>query len=169
MRYQFGSHTSSMKFGKNTNESTPHAGWRAGLSAGGSSSRPMSGLSHGPNRPLRSTLLDRLHHARILRRRHAAPRRHHAVRAVELVGERLEAVALQLARLLVHRLLRVQNRCVVELGEGVDEELPVAPDLGPVLVDLGHLAERVALEAGAELAEVVGAPTRCSRGRGSRR
>ncbi len=44
---------------------------------------------------------------------------------------------------------------MVELGEGVDEELPVAPDVGPVLVDLGHLAERVALDAGSEIAEVV--------------
>ena len=86
-----------------------------------------------------------------------------------LVGQRLEAVALELARLLGDGLLRVQNRCVVELREGVDEELPVAPDLGPVLVDLGHLAERVALEPGAELAEVLAQRRGVRRGRGSRR
>ena len=44
---------------------------------------------------------------------------------------------------------------MVELGEGVDEQLPVALDLGAVLVDLRQLAERVALEATAELAEVL--------------
>ena len=54
MSTQFGFQISTMKFGKNTNESMPHALWRAGLRPGGSSSRPMSGASHGPNRPLRS-------------------------------------------------------------------------------------------------------------------
>ena len=44
-----------MKFGKKTNESMPQDGWRAGLMPGGSSSMPMSGASHGPNRPLRSS------------------------------------------------------------------------------------------------------------------
>ena len=53
MRYQFGFQTSTMKLGKNRNESSPQAGWRAGFTAGGRS--PMSGPSHGPNRPLRST------------------------------------------------------------------------------------------------------------------
>ena len=36
---------------------------------------------------------------------------------------------------------------MVELRERIDEELPVAPDVGPVLVDLGHLVERVAVDA----------------------
>ena len=70
---------------------------------------------------------------------------------VQLVGEGLVAVALELARFVGHGLLGVENRCMVELGEGVDEELPVAPDVGAVLVDLGHLVEGVAVEASAEL------------------
>jgi hypothetical protein len=44
---------------------------------------------------------------------------------------------------------------MVELGEGVDEQLPVGPDVGPVLVDLGHLVERIAGQTGAEGAEVL--------------
>src|ERR1022692_3241207 len=52
MRYQFGFQMSTIKFGKNKKESTPHDGWRAGFRPGGSSSSPMSGASHGPKRPL---------------------------------------------------------------------------------------------------------------------
>ena len=63
----------------------------------------------------------------------------------------------------------MQDGCVVELGEGVDEELPVAPDLGAVLVDLRHLAERVALEALAQLTQVVAQRRGVVRRRGSRR
>src|SRR5208283_4657526 len=44
---------------------------------------------------------------------------------------------------------------VVELDEGVDEQLPVAADLGLIGVDLGHLVERVALQALAHLSEIV--------------
>ena len=44
---------------------------------------------------------------------------------------------------------------MVKLREGVDEELPVAPDLCPVLVDMGHLVERISGQAGTELAQVV--------------
>ena len=47
---------------------------------------------------------------------------------------------------------------MVELGEGVDEQLPVAAYVGPVLVDLGHLFERIAGQPPAELAEVVAEP-----------
>src|ERR1019366_4239752 len=64
-------------------------------------------------------------------------------------------VALELARLFTGCLPRVQNRCVVELGKGVDEELPVAADVRPVLVHLGHLAEWVTFNAGAQFSEVV--------------
>src|SRR5581483_5323315 len=49
-------------------------------------------------------------------------------------------------RVLVGRLLRVQNGCVVELGEGVHEQLPVRPDLGAVAEAGRQLAERIALE-----------------------
>ncbi len=42
--------------------------------------------------------------------------------------------------------LRVQDGCVVELLEGVHEELPVAPDVGADHEALGHLLERVALD-----------------------
>ena len=63
-----------------------------------------------------------------------------------VVVQALEAVAHELARLVGDVLLRVQHRRVVELGERVDVELPVAVHVGPVLVHLGHLAERVALE-----------------------
>ncbi len=100
-------------------------------------------------------LLNGLHHVEVLGRRHPAPGRHHAVRPVERVGERLVPDAGELARLLRGRLLRVEDRRVVELGEGVDEQLPVAADVGPVLVDLRHLVEGVAGDAGAELPEVL--------------
>ena len=49
----------------------------------------------------------------------------------------------------------MQHGRVVELGEGVDVELPVAVHVGPVLVDLRHLPERVPLETLCQLAEVV--------------
>jgi hypothetical protein len=96
-----------------------------------------------------------LNHLQVLRRRHAAPGRHHSVRAAQLVGQGFEAVLLQLGRLVGDRLLRVEDRRVVELGEGIDEELPVAVDLGAELVDLGLLPERVARETTRELAEVL--------------
>ena len=45
-----------MKLGKKTNESIPHDGWRAGFTPVGSSARfTPSGLSQGPNNPLRRT------------------------------------------------------------------------------------------------------------------
>ena len=80
---------------------------------------------------------------------------------VELVVQALEAVAHELARFVGDVLLRVQDGRVVELGERVDVELPVAVHVGPVLVDLGHLAERVALETVGELAEVVAQRDAC--------
>ena len=55
MSTQFGFQISTMKLGKKRNESSPHAWWRAGFSPSGSSSSPMSGASHTPKRPLRST------------------------------------------------------------------------------------------------------------------
>ncbi len=48
------------------------------------------------------------------------------MRAEQLVVQRLEAVAEQLGRFLRLGLALMQNRGVVELDEGVDEELPVA-------------------------------------------
>ena len=44
---------------------------------------------------------------------------------------------------------------MVELHEGVDEQLPVGPDLGAELVHLGHLAEGVLLDPGAESTHVL--------------
>ena len=44
---------------------------------------------------------------------------------------------------------------MVELGERVDVQLPVGVHVGAVLVDLGHRAEGVAVEAGGERAEIV--------------
>ncbi len=44
---------------------------------------------------------------------------------------------------------------MVELGEGVDEQLPVRADVGPVLVDLGHLVEGIAGDARAEIPQVL--------------
>ncbi len=65
---------------------------------------------------------------------------------LEVVVQGLEAVAGELFGFFLGRLLLVQDRCVVELGEGVDEQLPVAVDRRAVAVDLGHLVERVAFE-----------------------
>ena len=76
--------------------------------------------------------------------------------ALDVVVQRLEAVPGQLVGLLLDRLLHVQHRRVVELGERVDEQLPVRVDLGPVGVGLGHLVEGIALQALREVAEVVG-------------
>ena len=53
MSTQFGFQMSSMKLGKKRKESMPHLGSRVGFTAGGNSSSPMSGASHGPNKPLR--------------------------------------------------------------------------------------------------------------------
>ena len=47
---------------------------------------------------------------------------------------------------------------MVELGEGVDEQLPVAAHFGPVLVDLSHLFEWIASQPPAEPAEVLAEP-----------
>ena len=132
----------------------PQAGCRAGLRPGGSS--PMSGRVPRAEQPAAQLPLDRLDHAQVLGRRHATPRRHHRVRAGDVVGQRLEPDPLQLARLVGHRLLRVEDGCVVELRERVDEQLPVGTDLGAVLVHLRHAVERVVDDAGAELAHVVG-------------
>ena len=113
------------------------------------------GLGPRTEQPAPEDPLDRLDHVEVLRRRHAAPRRHHAVGPVELVGQGLEPVAGELARLVGGGLLGVENRGMVELGEGVDEQLPVGTDVGPVLVDLGHLVERIAGDAVPELPEVL--------------
>ena len=123
-----------MKFGKNRNESTPHARCRAGFTAGGSSSMPMSA------RPTARTArcAARARSASPCSRSFGGDMPPHddtmPCGPSMLVRERLVAVALRASRLLGDGLLRVQNGCVVELGEGVDEELPVAPDLGAVLV-----------------------------------
>src|ERR1700730_2402439 len=57
VRNQPGSQISSMKLGKKCHESIPHCGIRFGLTPGGSSASfsMTSGLSQGPNSPLRST------------------------------------------------------------------------------------------------------------------
>ncbi len=49
-------------FGHTMNVSVPHARWRAGLTSGGRFSLLLiaSGLSHGPNRPLRIAFSDGL-------------------------------------------------------------------------------------------------------------
>ena len=65
-----------------------------------------------PEEPTAQHPFDRLDHHRVLRRGHASPRRHHAVRPVDPVGQAFEAVALQLDRLLVGRLLGVEHRCI---------------------------------------------------------
>ena len=101
-------------------------------------------------------VLRRLHHARILRRRHATPRRHHRVRAEDVVVQRLEAVPGELLGLLRGGLLHVQNRCVVELDEGVDEQLPVRLHLRLGPVHLGHLTERVTGQTLTERVERLG-------------
>ena len=49
----------------------------------------------------------------------------------------------------------MKHRCVVELSERVDEQLPVAADVGAVLVHLRHRLEGVALEVAAVLPEIV--------------
>ena len=49
----------------------------------------------------------------------------HAVRSVELIVQPLVAVSFKLLRFIGHVLPRVQDRRMVELGEGVDIELPV--------------------------------------------
>ena len=146
-----------MKFGKKRNESSPHGllprrvERRAAARRGRCRARPTA-----PNRPLRSFCSIGFTMLEVLRRRHAAPRRHHAVRTVELVGERLVAVARRASRdSSATDCFACKIGCVVELGERVDEELPVAADLGAVLVHLRQLVERVALEALAELAEVL--------------
>ena len=127
----------------------PQAWWRAGFRRRGERVEALDvGAVPGPEQPAVQHPLDRLDHVEILGRRHAAPRRHHAVGPVELVGQRLEPDAGELAGLLGGGLLRVENRGVVELGEGVDEQLPVAADVGAVLVHLGHLVERIAGETG---------------------
>lgn len=76
--------------------------------------------------------------------------------ALDVVMQRLEADLGELLRLLLDRLLHVQHRRMVELGERVDEQLPVGPDLRAVAVDLRHLVERIALKTRGEIAEVVG-------------
>ena len=94
-----------MKFGKNRNESMPHGCDRPGLSPGGSSSEPMSGVSHGPNMPLRSTRSIGL---TIIGSFGGAMPPHDdciAVRAVELVVQALVAEPGELARLVGARLL----------------------------------------------------------------
>src|SRR3954462_6205348 len=53
VRDQVGFQTSTMKLGKNRNESVPHCFARAGLTAGGNSNS--IGASQGPNSPLCST------------------------------------------------------------------------------------------------------------------
>ena len=52
---------------------------------------------------------NRLHHVEVLRRSHSPPRRHHAVGPVELVGESLVPIALELSRLLGYCLLGVED------------------------------------------------------------
>ena len=41
----------------------------------------------------------------------------------------------------------VHDGCVVELHEGVREDLPVGPALDPEGVPVGHLVERIVLDA----------------------
>src|SRR6202035_1884225 len=55
-----------------------------------------------------------------------------AVRTVDRVSGRLEAGLLRRRRPIGWRLLRVQNRCVVKLLEGVHVELPVRVHRGAV-------------------------------------
>jgi uncharacterized protein YktB (UPF0637 family) len=50
----------------------------------------------------------------------------------------------------------VEDGCVVELRERVDEQFPVRSNFRSVLVDLGHLVKRVAHESRREVAEVLG-------------
>ena len=99
--------------------------------------------------------LDRLDEAQVLRRCATRPRRHHSVGTIEVVREGLVADVGEAPGFFSDGLLRVQDGRVVELGERVDEELPVAPDVGAVAMHLGELVERVPLEALGELAEVV--------------
>ncbi len=83
------------------------------------------------------------------------PGRLQAVRAGQFVVQRLVAELLDLGGFLLGVLPLVQDRRVVELDERVDEQLPVAADLGAVGVGLGHLAERVALDALGQWTQVV--------------
>ena len=106
--------------------------------------------------PAAQHLVHGLDHGHVRGRRLTAPGRDHPVRAGQLVVQRLEAVLHDLGGFFLGVLPLVQHRRVVELGERVDEQLPVAADLGPVGVVLGHLAERVALDALGQWSQVVG-------------
>ena len=81
-----------MKFGKNTNESMPHVGCRAGLTVGQLVDVDV-GRSHGPNRPLRSTRSIGLTMLRSLGGDMPPHDDTMRVRTVDVVGQRLEAVA----------------------------------------------------------------------------
>ena len=135
-----------VKLGKICHESRPQGSQPAGLMPAAFWSKSRSGLSQGPNRPLRrmrsiglSMLSGRVQGCTpaVLTRR-CGP---------EIdVRRRLEPRFLHRIRQVGRRLLRVQHGRVVELLEGVHIELPVRSDLGAVEPALGLLVERVVLQ-----------------------
>ena len=58
----------------------------------------------------------------------------------------------------------VQIRAVVALREAVEEDLPVALQLGVESIDLVRSGKGIALDAMGQVAEVISAPTRCCAG-----
>ncbi len=98
----------------------------------------------------------RLDHLQVRGRRLAAPNRDHRVRARQLVMQGLEPVLHDLGGFLFGVLPLMQHRGVVELGERVDEQLPVAADFGSVGIDLGHFVEGIALQALGHRTQVFG-------------
>jgi hypothetical protein len=75
------------------------------------------------------------------------------VRALDLVVRCLEPGLLRERRVLLRRLLRVQDGCVVELRERVHVQLPVGLDRRGVAESRGLAVERVALQRGHHRAE----------------
>jgi hypothetical protein len=70
------------------------------------------------------------------------------MRSRELIVQSLVARRLHLGEERARRLLRVQHGRVIELLEGVHEQLPVAADDGAIVEALRHLLERIAFDRG---------------------
>ena len=78
-----------------------------------------------------------------------------AVRTLDLVVRRLVAHLGDHGAEVPRMLADVHDRCVVELHEHVGEHLPVGATLDPEVVPVGHLVERVVLDAEEHRAEEV--------------